>query len=187
MRLARGLRDDRGFTLTEQLVVCAGLAVILGAILGLADLAAKTAPVERERVHAVGDAQVALDKMTRELRSAHAISVEPFRVTAQVLRNGGTLTVTYDCSEAPVNGLRKCVRSDSAGVEPTQTVLPRVANADSRPVFTATQRPDANGINWTTYVRALVEVPARGERQVGAKSRIVLDDGIYLRNVDALH
>ena len=187
MRLRRGMHDERGFTLTEQLIVAAGLAFILAAILGLADLAAQTAPVERERVHAVRDAQVAVDKMTRELRSAHDITVEPFKATAQVLRNGVAITVTYDCSEAPVDGLRKCVRSQTGAGVPTQTVLPRVANAESRPVFTATQRPDAAGLNWTTYVRTLVEVPARGERTVGAKSRIVLDDGFYLRNIDALH
>ena len=185
-RLRRGLRDERGFTLTEQLVVCGSLAVILGAILGLADLAAQTAPVERERVHAVRDATVDVNKMTRELRKAHAITVEPFKATAQVLSSGATITVTYDCSAAPVDGLRKCVRSDSTGAGPL-TVLPRVANATSRPVFTATQRADANGINWTTYVRTLVEVPASGERGTGAKSRIVLDDGFYLRNIDALH
>ncbi len=184
--LRRGLRDERGFTLTEQLVVCGSLAVILAAILGLADLAAQTAPVERERVHAVRDAAVDVNKMTRELRKAHAITIEPFKATAQVISNGGTITVTYDCSAAPVDGLRKCVRTDSTGT-PALTVLPRVANAANRPVFTASQRPDSQGVNWTTYVRTLVEVPARGERSVGAKSRIVLDDGFYLRNIDALH
>ena len=184
--LRRGLRDERGFTLTEQLVVFAGLAAILAAILTLADLAAQTAPVERERVHATRDAAVDVNKMTRELRKAHAITIEPFKATAQVISNGATITVTYDCSAAPVSGLRKCDRSDSTGAGPL-TVLPRVANAESRPVFTATQRPDAEGVNWTTYVRTLVEVPTRGERTVGAKSRIVFDDGFYLRNIDALH
>jgi type II secretory pathway pseudopilin PulG len=183
--LRRGLRDERGFTLTEQLVVCGSLAVILGAILGLADLAAQTAPVERERIQASRDAGVAVNKMTRELRKAHAITIEPFRATAQVLIAGATVTVTYDCSAAPVNGLRRCDRSVNGG--PAETVLPRVANATSRPVFTASERADSDGINWVTYVRTLVEVPSTGERTVGARSRIVLDDGLYLRNIDALH
>ncbi|HEV2814411.1 MAG TPA: hypothetical protein VGW10_14240 [Solirubrobacteraceae bacterium] len=186
--LTRLLREEDGFTLTEQLIVCVGLAFILAAILGLADVATKSAPADRERVHAVRDAQIELDKMTRELRAAHAIAIEPFKATAQVLKNNVAVTVTYDCSGTPVNGLRKCVRSQLGGSPgPSLTVLPRIANATSRPVFTAQQRNDSAGVGWTTYVRTLVEVPSRGERTVGGKARIVLDDGFYLRNIDALH
>ena len=188
IRLLHGVRDHRGFTLVEQLVVSAGLVVILGAIMGLADLAAQTAPTDRERVHAVREAQVELDKMVRELRKAHAITIEPYKATAQLLDEGVNATVTYDCSAAPVNGLRSCVRSQAGGTSPpTQTVLPRLANGDGRPVFTAQQRPDSSNVGWTTYVRVIVEVPSRGERSVGGQARTVLDDGFYLRNVDALH
>jgi hypothetical protein len=183
IRLLRGVRDHRGFTLVEQLVVSAGLVVILGAIMGLADLAAKSAPTDRERVHAVREAQVELDKMVRELRKAHAITIESFKATAQLLDGGVDVTVTYDCSAAPVNGVRACVRSQTGGSSPpTQTVLPRVANATTRPVFTAQQR-----VGWTTYVRVILEVPSKGERTTGGTARTVLDDGFYLRNVDALH
>lgn len=188
IRLLHGIRDHRGFTLVEQLVVSAGLVVILGAIMGLGDLAAKSAPTDRERMHAVREAQVELDKMVRELRKAHAITIESFKATAQLLDGGVAVTVVYDCSAAPVNGLRKCVRSQTGGTSPpAQTVLPRVANATSRPVFTAQQRPDSSNVNWTTYVRVLLEVPSKGERTTGGKARTVLDDGFYLRNVDALH
>ena len=183
--LNRLLRDERGFTLVEQLVVCIGLVAILGAILGLGEVASKTAPVERERVHAAQEAQVGLYKMTRELRRAHGIAIEPFKATAQMLINGAAVTVVYDCSAAPVNGLRKCERQQAGTT--TTTVVERVANADSRPVFTAQTRNDSAGVPWVTYVRTIIEVPARGERTVGARSRIVLDDGFYLRNVDALH
>ena len=186
-RLLDRLRDHRGFTLTEQLVVSAGLVVILGAIMGLADLAAQTAPADRERMHAVRDAESELDKMVRELRKAHAITIEPFRATAQLLDGGVNVTVTYDCSAAPVNGLRKCDRSQAGGVSaPAQTVLPRVANGTARPVFTAQQRQDQTNLSWTTYVRVILEGPSRGERTVGGQARVVLDDGFYLRNVDAL-
>ena len=187
-RLLNRLREDqRGFTLTEQLVVAGGLAVILAAILGLSDVATKMAPQDRERVHALGEAQVGLDRMTRELRTAHAITIEPFRAQAAILRGGATITVTYDCSAAPAEGLRRCVRSQTGGTAtaPT-TVIDRVANANTRPVFTATTRPDAAGVPRTTYVRALIEVPSRGERKVGGRARIVLDDGFFLRNADAL-
>src|SRR5215217_5800654 len=93
-------RDERGFTLPELLIVSAGLAVILAAILGLTDVANKIAPQERERVHAMRDAEVALAKMTRELREAHAINVTNWTATATLLKNGATVTVVYDCSGA---------------------------------------------------------------------------------------
>lgn len=183
--LSRLRRDERGFTLVEQLVVCGLLSIILAAILGLSDLAVKLAPQDRERVHAVNEAQVALDQMTRELRAAHAISIQPFKATASIYKGGATVTVIYDCTVTAADGLRKCTRQQGGGAATTQ--IDRVANADSRPVFTAQQRADSAGVNWTTYVRALIEVPSRGERKTGGKARIVLDDGFYLRNVDALH
>ena len=183
--LTRLLREEDGFTLTEQLVVAGGLAVVLAAILGLSDVAVKQAPQDRERVHAVRNAQISLDRMTRELRTAHAITVEPFKATASIYRGGEIITVTYDCSGT---GVRECIRSQTGGASPSSgTVIERVANGTSRPVFTATTRPDKDGIHWTTYVRTLIEVPSRGELKSGAKARIVLDDGFYLRNVDALH
>lgn len=186
--LTRLLREEDGFTLTEQLVVAGGMSVILAAILGLSDVAVKQAPQDRERVHAIREAQVALDRMTRELRTAHAITVEPFKTTASIYRGGNTITVSYDCSGAAVNGLRKCLRSQNGGGPSSNgTAIDRVANANSRPVFTATTRPDSAGVQWATYVRVILEVPTKGELKAGAKSRVVLDDGFYLRNVDALH
>jgi Tfp pilus assembly protein PilX len=185
--LHRLRRDERGFTLAELLVVCAGLAFILAAILGLADVANKVAPQERERVHAMRDAEVGLAKMTRELRKAHAITVTSWKTTATILRNGSPVTVEYDCSTV-VNTLRKCNRTQTGGSGAgTQVAISSIANPTSRPIFTATNRNDAAGLPWTTYVRARIEVPARGERTVGAKSKVVFEDGFYLRNVDALH
>lgn len=188
-------REECGFTLAETLVVSAGLTVILMAILGLADVANKVAPTERERVHAVRDAEVGVARMTRELRAAYEIDVQNWRVTATLLKAGSPVSVTYDCSAQPVNGLRKCDRTQAAvgggggggPAAPAQTVIARVANGSSRPVFARTTRNDGGGAPWTTYVRVLVEVPARGERTVGAQSRVVLEDGFYLRNMDALH
>jgi Tfp pilus assembly protein PilV len=184
--LTRLCRDERGFTLAETLIVSAGLTVILMAILGLADVANKVAPTERERVHAVRDAEVAVAQMTRELRAAHDITVSNWKATAAILKGGATVTVTYDCSAQPVDGLRTCQRSATGGGAP-QPAIARVANASNRPVFTQTNRNDGGGQPWTTYVKVVVEVPARGERAEGATSRVVLEDGFYLRNVDALH
>lgn len=186
--LTRLCRDERGFTLPELLIVSAGLTVILAAILGLADVASKVAPHERERVHAMRDAEQGLANMTRELRRAYAIDVQSWKVTASLLKGGAAVTVVYDCSASPVNGLRTCDRTQTGGAGAgSQTAIFRVTNPSSRPVFAATNRNDGGGQPWTTYVKARLEVPARGERSVGANSNVVLEDGVYLRNVDALH
>ena len=186
--LTRLLREEDGFTLTEQLVVAAGMSVILAAILGLSDVAVKQSPQDRERTHAVREAQVGLDRMTRELRTAHAITISDFKAVASIYRSGAAITVTYDCTISGGVGLRKCVRSQTGGgSSPSLTVVDRVANADSRPLFTATTRADSCGVQWPRYVRVLLEVPTKGELKAGSSKRVVLDDGFYLRNVDALH
>ena len=181
-------RDERGFTLPELLVVSAGLTVILAAILGLADVAGKVAPQDRERIHAMRDAELGMAKMTRELRRAYRIDVQNWRVNAWLLKAGTPVNVVYDCSASPVAGLRKCDRTQTGGTGAgTQTAIFRVANSNARPVFTAQNRNDGGGQPWTTYVRARLEVPARGERSAGSTKNVVFEDGFYLRNVDALH
>jgi hypothetical protein len=185
--LIRLRRDESGYSLVEMIAVSLGMVVILMAILGLADVANKIAPTERERVHAMRDAEVGMKKMTRELRTAHDIDVSSWAVTASILKSGSTIEVTYDCSDVE-DGLRTCTRTQTGGSGAgTTTAVERLANASSRPVFTATTRTDGTGPAWTPYVKVLLEVPARGERSVGAASRVVLEDGVYLRNVDALH
>jgi len=178
------LRREEGFTLIESLVVCLSLVVVVGAILGLVDLAESLAPNDRERAHAVRDGETGMSRMVRELRQAYDVTVTDWQVDAKIVLNGVDTTVRFKC-DTPSGAYKKCVRQVIGGGTPVAELLvDRVANAAARPVFAATTRA---GETAPSYVRAVVELPARGERTTGPGDyRVVLEDGFYLRNVDAL-
>jgi Tfp pilus assembly protein PilV len=178
--LSRLRADQRGFTLIEQLVVAAGLIVILGAILGLLEVSQRLAPQDNERAHAVQEAQTGLERMVRELRHAESnVTVAAGTVTANVSSRGRNYAVTYDCTGfMPGSSTQKrCVRTEAGN---SSVVIERVINPAARPVFTQTLR---NGV--PSFIATRIEVPAAGTRIVGQKHRVVLEDGAYLRNVDA--
>jgi hypothetical protein len=161
------------------MVVAALLLVVLGAILTLAETTQRIAPKETERAHVIREAQVGLYRMTRELRHAYsAPAVTPSTIQATVLGTGGvTRTVSYECNHAhpTTSGWTQCKRFLVNGSVKTggEVIVDRVLNGSS--VFTLTP-PD--------YVRAAVEVAARGDRQTGHTHRVILDDGFYMRNLD---
>jgi hypothetical protein len=170
---------EAGLALVELLVVASLLIIVLGAILALAETTQRIAPKESERAHVIREAQVGLHRMTRELRHAYqAPTVTGSTMQAAVLgANGTARTVKYDCDEAhPTDGAyTRCVRQVLSGSTWTgnEVVIDRVLNGSA--VFASTP-PD--------YVSATVEVAARGNLQDGYDHRVILDDGIYMRNLD---
>jgi type II secretory pathway pseudopilin PulG len=164
---------EAGYTAIELLVVASLLSIVLGAILVLAETTQRIAPKESERALVIREAQVGLHRMTRELR--HALptpTVTGSRMQAQVLTSTGTQTVSYECDhDHPSDSdYTRCVRVAGGTSE---LVVDRVLNGTS--VFTPTG---------TDYVRVAVEVAARGDLENGYDHRIVLDDAIYMRNLD---
>ena len=75
--MRRILRNQRGFTLTELLVVTAVLAIVLGAVILIQQKGQEAYIMGSNRVETQQNARVALDLMTRELRSATAITAIP--------------------------------------------------------------------------------------------------------------
>jgi len=75
--MRRMLRDQRGFTLTELLVVTAVLAIVLGAVILIQQKGQEAYIMGSNRVETQQNARVALDLMTRELRSATAVIAIP--------------------------------------------------------------------------------------------------------------
>jgi type II secretory pathway pseudopilin PulG len=169
---------EAGYALTELLVVTALLAVVLGAILALAETTQRIAPKENERAMVIREAQVGLHRMTKELR--HAVptpTVTGSRMQAEVLTTSGTRVVSYECDHAhPTDpAYTRCLRYLVNGTAKTggDVIVDRVLNGTG--VFTAT------GAN---YVRVAVEVAARGDLKNGYDHSVVLDDAIYMRNLD---
>lgn len=186
--LTRLRRDQRGFTLIEQLIVLGILSIVIAAIVGVMNVAQKVVPADTERSHQMRVAQTGLDRMTRELRHAYSLTVSGSPagsvVQADVAFRDRTYSVTYDCSQLMPGSttVKRCVRTDTGGGPAAVAVIENVVNASNNPIFTASARDGSSG---TTYVRANVEVRSAGKRKAGLKHKIVFEDGFYLRNRDA--
>jgi type II secretory pathway pseudopilin PulG len=168
---------EAGYALTELLVVSSLLVIVLGAVLTLGEASQRIAPKESERAQVMREAQVGLHRMTRELRHAYvAPTVTGATIQADVVAGATSRTVRYDCNVAhPTDtAYTQCLRYVVTGGTPGagQVVIDRVLNGSA--VFTLTG---------TNYVRALVEVAARGDLADGYDHRVVLDDGFYMRNI----
>jgi type II secretory pathway pseudopilin PulG len=186
---ARG-GGEAGYALTELLVVTSLLVIVLGAILTLGETSQRIAPKESERANVIREAQVGLHRMTRELRHAYGgvdssggLDVPGPRVEAQVLMASGTQTVTYECDvpHPTDSAYTRCMRYVGTSTD-GELVVDRVLNGNS--VFEIKNLDAASGDTRPDYVRAVVEVGARGDLQSGYDHRVVLDDGFYMRNLD---
>jgi type II secretory pathway pseudopilin PulG len=191
-RPAVGLSGEAGYALTELLVVASLLAIVLGAVLMLGETSQRIAPKETERAMVIREAQVGLDRMTRELREAfpaEAPDITASRAEASVppVVGGVATRVVYDCDEPhPTEpAYTRCLRyEEGAGgsLSGGEVILDRVLNGAAgspTPVFVRGSAPA------TDYVRATVEVAARGDLKDGYDHKILLEDGFYMRNLDA--
>jgi type II secretory pathway pseudopilin PulG len=185
---ARLRADEAGFTLVELLVASSILIVILGAVLALLQTSTRVEARDRERTHAIREAQVGVYRMTRELRQAYSItSSSGYSIQAHIFEQGSDHHVTYDCtgtsSAGPPYG--QCVRFETgaSGQGPASVVIDRLFNNEGSgrpPVFSFT----TNGSGETTFAEVHIEAPAKGEQADGYTHRVVFDDGFYMRNLD---
>jgi hypothetical protein len=172
---------EAGYGLIELMMVSTLLIIVLGAILALGETTQRIAPKESERAHVIREAQVGLHRMTRELRHAYqAPTVTGSTMQATVLVAGGTpRTVRYDCDEVhPTDSAyTRCLRHVLSGSTWTggEVVIDRVLNGTA--VFSLPTPPTPD------YVGATVEVAARGDLKDGYDHRVILEDGIYMRNL----
>ena len=195
LRPAAPDRGEAGYALTELLVVSSLLVIVLGAVLMLGEASQRIAPRETERAIVIRDAQVGMYRMTRELREAHNV-VSPAAGTSAAVFDAWVPTTTtpdrqrrvsYECNTAhPTDAAyTRCVRYDvtAAGVKSNgQVVVDRVLNGaagSTLPVFVRGSTPS------TDYVKATVEVASRGDRKTGYATKTLLEDGFYMRNLDA--
>lgn len=178
-RVRRVVRCQSGFTLLELVASSALLGLVITSILAFADVGQKLTPKDQERAHVIREAQTGLHSMTRELRQARQIrSARGDSITVRVLSGGTLVDVTYSCTtpHPTAPGYTRCYRS---GDGPSRMVIDRVLNGSS--VFEYTRSSRSGVITW---VRAKVEVPAKGDLKEGYKHKVVLDDGFYMRNLN---
>jgi type II secretory pathway pseudopilin PulG len=207
--IASRLNEENGLTLVELLVTILVMGLVVTAILGVLDTSARIAPKDVERANAIGEAQTGLNRIVRELRQAYRIvgsTPSSVQMRVNILRDDpatpgpdyDNVTVDYRCGGDP----GRCVRREAplgASLPATGTVVvDRVLNGgvappEGRHVFDFDQSPDRSvGVTAAsvrpTYVSVRIEVPAAGDQGSGGHQHsVVLDDGLYVRNVGGVH
>lgn len=80
--LLRMLRDDRGFTLTELLVVCALMGTVMAGVLSLLMIGQQSATTTAAKQDAQQNARMSLERMIEEIRQAGYLPSGPTCPTA---------------------------------------------------------------------------------------------------------
>jgi prepilin-type N-terminal cleavage/methylation domain-containing protein len=96
------LRDQRGFTLTELLVVAAVLGMILAAVVLVQQQGQQAYIFGSHRVEVQQNNRAALELMVRELRSATSVTAVPSATNLTFLDENGN-TIQYQISGAILN------------------------------------------------------------------------------------
>jgi len=79
---AGALRDERGFTLAEMLVVCALLGTVMAGVLGLMMVGQQSATATANKVDAQANARMGIDRVIEEIREAGYLPQGPQCPTA---------------------------------------------------------------------------------------------------------
>jgi prepilin-type N-terminal cleavage/methylation domain-containing protein len=186
--IIKNLRREDGFTLVELLVAMAAMLVVAGGAMSVLVSLQRNAANDVERAHAIREAEQGMLRMTKDLREAFALTdPNPNRneITFQAKVRGVSYSIRYNCAVAhpTLAGVYQCVRTaTSASITRTDVVVERVLNAAaSTPLG---ERVFQYPYGRPSYVRIRIAVPARGRRTQGYAHRVVLDDGVYMRNCD---
>ncbi len=168
-------RSEDGFTLIELLVTMTVSLTILAAVLSVWSGAAANEKRNAERYDSLDVARTALERMTREVREAVAVTgVTDRAVTLKLWKRdlagaspSALHVITYDCGAAgAVASSYRCVRTDTTAATPGATVIDRLSSPS---VFTTT----GGQPNLELRVSVLVS---------GAPNPIVLHSGASPRN-----
>ena len=98
----RYLRDQRGFTLAELLVATAVISVVLAGVFAIQRGGQQTYQLGASRVETQQNARVALELMTRELRSATSITAVGGASDVTFVDQTGQ-TIRYELSGSTLN------------------------------------------------------------------------------------
>jgi len=79
---AGALRDERGFTLAEMLVVCALLGTVMAGVLSLLMVGQQSATATANKVDAQANARMGIDRVIEEIREAGYLPAGPTCPTA---------------------------------------------------------------------------------------------------------
>ena len=173
------LADQRGFTMTEMLMVTTVLAVILGGVILVQHQGQQAYLFGSHRIEAQQNGRAALELMSRELRSARSVSAVG-GTTDLTFVDGSGAPVRYQLTGATLNRTFGGVTSPLVGGVQTLAMTCYSAWDGSTNTGTATTVPGA-----VKLVR--LQLVTGTEDQVGPGSpgdqRIAMESLVRLRNV----
>ena len=187
--LRRFLRDQRGFTLAELLVVTAVLGLTLAAVGMLLQKGQQAYTFGSNRVEAQQNARVALELLTRELRSAQSITTLggasdiTFTVCDAASMTACTpVTVQYQLSGANLNRISGG-NTDTiiGGVQSLTMTYCNVWNGATNTCTTAAATPATIRVIRVQLVAKTEDAASTGSL---ADRRMTVESTIRLRNVN---
>lgn len=146
------LRSEQGTTLIELLVTIPIALSVAGAIMGMTTIFSNNENNVASRSSAIQSAQVAFDRMTRDIRQASAIATTggspsaTLDLSTMVLHSSGVRApggVTWSCA-TPSGSVWTCKRTSTVTVSGTTTT------SDSGPLFSVSGS-SASGTNNTIF------------------------------------
>ena len=180
--MRRLLRDQRGFSLAEMLVVTAVLGFVMAAVIAIQQKGHEMYRYGTNRVEAQQNARVALDAMTRELRSAQQM-VTLGSASNVTFLDQNNVQVQYQLSGTDLNRISGGTTATIiGGVQALTMTYCAVWNAVSNSCTTAAASASA-----VTVIR--VELTAKTEDAASTGSmgdrKTTVESAVRLRNVNA--
>lgn len=170
--LARLVRDDRGFSLTELTIAGALIILVSASALTVLESGARTERGQRARAEAVEDQRIAFERLTKELRQAISVDTASTRSTLimTTLIEGVEHDVTYDVVDGTLR------RSVDGG-----TAVPVLSGLTSSEVF-CYDPSDCLLSSPDTSTPALVRVSLDVRPDTQGAPAVPLEADIHLRN-----
>lgn len=178
-RMRAVFRDQRGFTLTELLVVATVLGLILTSVVLVQQRGQEAYLFGSHRVEVQQNNRSALELMIRELRSAQSVTVIPSATNLTFVDQNG-VTIQYQLSGTTLNRTVTGTTTPLIGGVQTLSMTYYSAWNGATNTGTTTTAPAA--------VRLIrVQLVTRTEDQVGAGSpgnqRATMESVVRLRNI----
>ena len=184
-RMRSVIRDQRGFTLTELLVVAAVLGMILAAVVLVQQQGQQAYIFGSHRVEVQQNNRAALELMVRELRSATSVTAVPSATNLTFLDENGN-TIQYQISSAILN------RTVTVAATATTTTTPLIGGVQTLAMAYYSDWNGATNTGTTTTTPAQVklirlQLVTGTEDQVGSGSpgnqSATMETLVRLRNI----
>ena len=178
--MRRIVTDQRGFTLAELLVVTAVLGIVLAGVMMIQQSGQQAYIMGSNRVETQQNARVALEDMTRELRSATNVTTlgsatditftDQNGVTIRYALSGTTLNRTQAATTTPLIG----------GVQSLAMVYCNVWNAVTNSCTTAAATP---GVTHVVVIDLVTRTEENAATYSLANQRTTMRSVVKLRNL----